>query len=109
MKTLLLITFLFLSSLNADFLYTKTNTCISSYWYDQTTNGLHMIESKTQSEISINRVDYQQYILSGYSYDSLNDVCFQNPNLLGVSEENFEYINGVIAVFTSFLLAWSLL
>jgi hypothetical protein len=105
-KILFVIIVLFsFSSLNADYLKLNSNYCVIDYWYGD--GGiLYYIKSSTPDVVD-SRSYKDTVFISGYVYDSSNDICYKDPQLLGLTKENFEFTNAMIALIVGFLLIWS--
>jgi len=104
----LLLSFLFVSSLNASYLLAIKNKCIVDYYYknsliyyryDSTPNILRTTTSKK----------YQLYIFPGYIYNSVTHTCKPDPKLLGLSPSQFELVNASLALFLVIILVGSLI
>jgi hypothetical protein len=106
--TSLLFTF---SSLNASYLLGHLERCAEDYYYSYSSSAgkyyLYYLNSVTgnwnKTTTNVGFID------SGYIYDSNTSKCIKDPSLLGLDKEQFEYLNGFLALFVAFILLWSLI
>jgi len=104
----LLLSFFFVSSLNASYLLANKNKCIVDYYYSGGYIYYHYDTTpNTQRKTSSKK--YQLYIYPGFIYDSDNDICKPDPKLLGLTPSQFELVNASIAFLVLIMLIGSLL
>ncbi len=107
MKNFIFSFFLLLSSfstLSADYIYNEY--CIKDFLFKD--GYFYYLRSDNDTWYSSSSF-YKYRFDSGYIYNSDTEECIKNPDLLGLSEESFTFLNGLIAVFVSVLMVWSLL
>ncbi len=104
----LLLSFTFISSLNADYLLASKNKCITDYYYKSSRIYYHYSTSPDTLR-STSSKKYQLYIFPGYLYSDDNKTCLPDPKLLGLSPSKFELVNASIAFFVVIILIGSLL
>ena len=104
----LLLSFTFISSLNADYLLASKNKCITDYYYSRGFIYYHYSYSPTVLRSSSAK-KYQSYIFDGYVFNPVTNTCNPDPKLLGLSPSQFELVNASIAFFIVIILIGSLL
>lgn len=98
MKKLLLTSLLCSSFLFADYLYQPSNICIKEYWYS---NGVfYFIRSDTGVTVSVATQNLGDDIFKGYDYNVSNGECAPEAsnNTLGLSNEDFNYLNAFLGL-----------
>ena len=92
---LIVISFAFVSTLKADYLKANSNYCITDDWYFQykesaSKNALYYYQSKTPTTLrSTTGTRQEQYLISGYEYNTTTGICRKNLNLMGLTQEDY--------------------
>lgn len=98
MKKLLLTSLLCSSVLFADYLYQPSNICIKEYWYSNGT--FFYIRSDTGATVSTVTQNLGDDVFQGYDYNVSTNECAPQTsnNTLGLSNEDFNYLNAVLGL-----------
>lgn len=103
-KFLFFILFLFLTlSLNADYLLTNKNKCVSDFWYDQKYGIVHYIYSNNPDS------EYESYstsyvFLPGYEYNSSYHTC-SLPDIvkqLSLTSSDYNFLMSLMGLLIGF-------
>lgn len=109
MKRLFLTLLVCSSFLFADYLYQPSNICIKEYWYS---NGVfYYIRSDTGVTVSTTTKNLGDDVFKGYDYNTSTNECAPEAsnNTLGLSNEDFSYLNALIGLMIFGMLVMSLL
>ncbi len=89
---------LFQSVSSASYLLDTTNPlCIEDFYYKD--SKLYFLDSKTNSLFFSTQANSSSLIKVGYVYDSLNDACKPDVNLiLGMDIKDFNFLLGLMGV-----------
>lgn len=98
MKKLLLIFLVCSSFLFADYLYQPSNICIKDYWYSNGT--FYYIRSDTGVTVSTTTQNLGDDVFKGYDYNTSTNECTPEAsnNTLGLSNEDFSYLNAFLGL-----------
>lgn len=98
MKKLSLTLLLCSNFLFADYLYQPSNICIKEYWY---TNGsFYYIRSDNGLTVSTTTKNLGDDVFRGYDYNASINECTPETsnNTLGLSNEDFNYLNAFLGL-----------
>lgn len=108
MKKTLLTLLVCSNFLLADYLYQPTSVCIKSYYFK---NGyIYYTLSDTGATVTSSTKNLGDDIFDGYDYNATLKECKKTPinNTLGMKNEDFNYLNALVAILISVLMIWSL-
>jgi hypothetical protein len=95
--------FLIFTSLNADYLYGKTDRCISDYWFSG--GSFYYVYSYNNTQHTTTSNNYIKYIHDGYKYDLDNNICKKDQNL-GLTPSQYNFLYGLVGLIFGFLFFW---
>lgn len=107
MKKTFIFLFLISNLLHADYLFQYNNTCLKTYWFKD--NRFYFVYSDGLTSSS-GQTNFGGDIFDGYEYNSTSGECKKIPtnNTLGMKNEDFNYLNALVAILISVLMIWSL-
>ncbi|MBN1839676.1 MAG: hypothetical protein JW802_06500 [Campylobacterales bacterium] len=108
MKKLLFASLFCANFLFADYLFQPSNLCIKEYWYRD--GNFYFIRSDNGAVASALSTNLGDDVYNGYDYNSTTGECTpqSSNNDLGLSNEDFEYLNSLIGLLIAILMLWSL-
>ncbi|AFL68269.1 hypothetical protein [Sulfurospirillum barnesii] len=108
MKKLLFASLFCVNFLFADYLFQPSNLCIKEYWYKD--GNFYFIRSDTGAVASTFTTNLGDDVYGGYDYNTTTGECTpkSSNNDLGLSSEDFEYLNALIGLLIAILMLWSL-
>ena len=97
-KRLTVAFFLLTNILLADYLYQPSNICIKEYWYSNGT--FYYIRSDNGATVSTTAQNLGDDVFRGYDYNTSTNECAPEAsnNILGLSNEDFNYLNAVLGL-----------
>ena len=97
-------------NLSADYLKANSNICITDDWYfaykeSASKDALYYYKSTSPTILrNTTSTRQEQYLISGYEYDSLTGICAKNEILvfLGLTKEHYSFLIGLTALLAGF-------
>ncbi len=97
----LLFTILSFSSLNADFLKSSSNYCVTDYWFS---GGSVLYYKSSAPTVLVTSSAPSEVFLNGYEYDVDNDICSLSsiPLKLGLAYQDYMFLLGLTGLLGGF-------
>lgn len=104
MKKFLLFFLLLSPFLNADYLYSTLNVCVSDYYYKPSTGTLYYVRSDNNTTYSSTTKSTQTMFFNGWDYNATTGICTREKsnNQLGLENGQFTYLMALTGLLVGF-------